>query len=169
MKADLNQASKDGATPALMPAATGHIQSLKLLVKIEADLNQPDKKGYTAAMIPAGEGQTESLKVLAESKADLNQPDNDGFTPALLSANKGRAGALQVLVDAAADVNTTMTTAPCHSPSTIAVLMGQMPLYKLLLATGADTAYKALLKLEQSFKTVGGTAERILQERAHKT
>ena len=43
-------------------------------------------------------------------------------------------GALQVLIDAAADVNTTMTVASCHSPLTIAALMGQMPVYELMLA-----------------------------------
>ena len=47
-------------------------------------------------------------------------------------------------------------------------LFSPAPLYDLLLANGADTAYKVLPKLEEPFKTVGGTAEQILQECAHK-
>ena len=62
-----------------------------------------------------------------------------------------------------------MTVASCHSPLTIAALQGQLRVYELLLANGADTAYKALPKHDEPFKTAGGTAEQILQERASKT
>merc|ERR1712166_843283 len=98
-------------------------------------------------------------------QADLNQPANGGATAAFLSAQEGHTGALQVLIDAAADVNTTMTVDSCHSPLTIAALMGQMSVYELLLANGADTAYQALPKHDEPSKTAGGTAEQILQQR----
>ena len=73
-----------------------------------------------------------------------------------------------MLIDAAADVNTAMTVAS-YSPLTIAALQGQLRVYELLLANEADTAYKALPKHGEAFKTAGGTAEQILQERASKT
>ena len=157
--------------PALISyAALGSTQQLrKLLSNGTEQIDYQSSGGQTSAYISAAHGQTQSLKVLAEMMADLNQATKDGATPALVSAQEGHVGALQVLIDAAVDVNTTMTVDSCHSPLTIAALMGQMSVYELLLANGADTAYKALPKLEEPFKTAGGTAEQILQERAHKT
>ena len=168
MKADLNQSNNKGSTPASMSAQYDQTECLKVLAEMKADLNQSDNKGYAPALMSARTGHTQSLKVLVECKVDLNQPANDGATAVFLSAQYGHVGALQVLIDAAADVNTTMTVASCHSPLTIAALEGQMSVYELLLANGADTAYKALPKHEEPFKTAGGTAEQILQERARK-
>ena len=92
-----------------------------------------------------------------------------GTTAAFYSAQHGRVDIPQVLIDAAADVNITTTVDSCHSPLTIAALMGQMPVYELLLANGADMAYQALPKHEEPEKTAGGNAEQILQERAWQT
>ena len=106
---------------------------------------------------------------MAESRANLDLADKVNATPAFMAAQKGNSDCLHVPFDAAADVNTTMTVASCHSPLTIAALQSQLRVYELLLANEADTAYKALPKHGEAFKTAGGTAEQILQERASKT
>ena len=159
----------DGSTPALRAAVNGQVDCLRLLAENKANLDLPDEDGYTPATAAAQEGQVDCLRILAEHKADLDLPKKDGATPAFVSAQEGQTGCLRVLIDAAADVNTAMTVASCHSPLTIAALQGQLRVYELLLASGADTAYKALPKHDEPYKTAGGTAEQILQERASKT
>ena len=61
MKADLNQANKNGDTPALKKAYEGHTWSLKLLAEMEADLNQPDKDSNTPTIMLALNGHVQSL------------------------------------------------------------------------------------------------------------
>jgi hypothetical protein len=149
---------------------SGRIQKLRDLFS-EGNTEGIDYKsteGCTPAYVSAQEGHTECLQLLADRKADLNQPTNDGATPAFISAQEGHFEAICVLINAAADVKAPMAVASCHSPLTIAALQGHLPVYELLLANGADTAYKALPKHEEPFKTTGGTAEQILQERAQR-
>ena len=57
-----------------------------------------------------------------------------------------------------------MTEASHHSPLTIAAHQGHAAVYELLLHNGAGAAHRALPKLEEPFKTDGGTAEQILKE-----
>ena len=50
LKADVNQAANDGATPAYIAAQGGNIDCIKVLSEYHANLNQPDKsdkKGLT--------------------------------------------------------------------------------------------------------------------------
>ena len=85
-----------------------------------------------------------------------------------MAAHKNNTEALQVLIGAGADVNAQMSQGSCHSPLTIAALQGHLAAHELLVANGADTAYEALPKLDQPFKTAGGTAEQILNQNGAK-
>ena len=110
-------------------------------------------------------GRTEKLRKLPSNGTEqVNYQNIEGCTALFYSAQRGHVSALQMLIAATTDVNTTMTVDSCHSALTISALKCNIPMYELLLASGADTAHKALPQLKEPYKTVGGTAEQILHQ-----
>ena len=65
MGCDVNQATKDGETPAFLAAQEGHTAALKHLVKAGCDVNQAAKDGRTPADIAAQNGLTAALAAAA--------------------------------------------------------------------------------------------------------
>ena len=60
----MNQAAKDGHTPAYIAAREVNTAALELLVKAGCDVNQVASVGRTPAFIAAQEGQTAALELL---------------------------------------------------------------------------------------------------------
>lgn len=79
-KADVNQASRYGATP-LMFAAQGDVESTRILLAAGANPNSvvPDN-GQTALIIASTMGQLDVVKALLDKGADPNIKDANSFT-----------------------------------------------------------------------------------------
>jgi ankyrin repeat protein len=65
---NLNQPDKNGTTPAIIAALSGHAEALRVLAKNGVDLNQPNKNGFTPEFVAAEKGHKAALQVIREFK-----------------------------------------------------------------------------------------------------
>ena len=149
---------KNGFTALMNASVYGRVEVMKDLVAAGADIHSVDGEGAKAFKDSLRENRFSSLKTLLDSGANPNwKVDND--YPALLYAIeiKQNVETVEMLVKAKADVNVTRKQGLIYSGPSIgtpmphfyeysaliaAVKRGSLPLVKILLQAGADTAYK---------------------------
>jgi ankyrin repeat protein len=85
--ANVNAKNKYGYTAAMLAAANGHTDALKVIAEAGADLNLQDNVGNTAAMMAAICGKIKELEYLLNAKnddgnykVDRNLTNNEGET-----------------------------------------------------------------------------------------
>jgi ankyrin repeat protein len=123
----------DGATPALLAAASGEeddAAGVQLLLKHKARVDARDAHGRSALHEAAHAGHVEVIAALLAANADVQARDGHGRTPLLDAARGARLPALESLAAAGADV---------------AALDGEGR-GALALACAADTSVPALVR-----------------------
>ena len=71
----------EGAAALLIAAASGHVDTLRLLIERGSNVNLADDHSDTALMSAVRAGSIESVKLLLVSGADVNARDQAGRTP----------------------------------------------------------------------------------------
>eukprot|EP00037_Helgoeca_nana_P009620 m.84202 g.84202 ORF g.84202 m.84202 type:complete len:805 (+) comp19696_c0_seq2:199-2613(+) len=103
----INLQSKIGCTPLCLAAATGSIESVRMLLDAEASVSLTDKRAFTALSHAASGGHTEIVALLLQQPGvnpDQLQVTSQG-NPLILAARSGRMDVLTLLMDASGDVN----------------------------------------------------------------
>jgi ankyrin repeat protein len=114
-----DQILSTGATPLLLAAKVGDLDSMKLLLKYHALIDLPNSQGVTPLMAAAGMGHSfnptrgrfktdeeaaEDVKLLKEAGAKINGADEQGLTALHSAAAHGWNDAVKVLVADGADL-----------------------------------------------------------------
>lgn len=100
----VNTPDSHGTTPLMYAAATGSIETMKLLLDRGADPNVKNAFGATALMWAAGD--IGKVRLLLAKGADLNARSNFGRTPLMLAAlHDGSHEIAKLLIDRGADVS----------------------------------------------------------------
>jgi FOG: Ankyrin repeat len=95
--ADMNKATKDGATPAHIASQQGHVEVLRVLNELGADMNKAMNDGATPAHIASRNGHAEVLRVLGELGADLNALSSLELSPLAIACVMGNGGVVRIL------------------------------------------------------------------------
>ena len=93
---DIN-ASTDYGDTALMMAARGDTDIVKLLLERGANPNSKDDIGYTALLIASIEGHTDTVQLLLDRGADPNIPANDGDTALMMASRQELTDIVELL------------------------------------------------------------------------
>lgn len=105
---DVNEKSKkDGATPLMKAAYSGHIEIVKFLLQNQAKIDERNDEGQTALFYACDMGNKEIVQILLQSLADINIKNRFGST-ALIKAINYHSTSLEIvkmLIQAGADVN----------------------------------------------------------------
>ena len=64
MEADINVQDKSGGSSLMVPAWTGQLDILRLLLENKAEVNAKDKHGKTALMLATEQGQVKAIELL---------------------------------------------------------------------------------------------------------
>ena len=80
-KADVNAADKDGATPLLLAAESGHAAVVELLLKHQADVNAANTYGSTPLHFAALKGSIAVVELLLNYQADVNAKTERAIHP----------------------------------------------------------------------------------------
>jgi ankyrin repeat protein len=114
-----DQVLSTGATPLLLAAKAGDIDSIKLLLKYKPIIDLPNSMGVTPLMAAAGLGHSfnptrgrfktdeqaaESVKLLQEAGAEINGHDRSGMTALHSAAEHGWNDTVKLLVADGADL-----------------------------------------------------------------
>jgi ankyrin repeat protein len=95
----------------------GHLEIVKLLVKLGADLEARETYGRTALHLAAREGRSGTIALLIVLGADIAAKNSQGETPLHEAAGNNQLAAVKVLLDHKAAVNATDSVlyTPLHS------------------------------------------------------
>ena len=129
-----NQALQNGATPLLIAAQQGHLETAQYLAGHGAAVDQATSDGATPLLIAAQEGHLEVAQYLVEQGAQVNQATNDGVTPLLIAALKGHLEVVQYLVGQGAQVDQANKNGA--TPLYVAAQEGQLETVQYLVAHG---------------------------------
>jgi len=130
--ADIEIANKDGQTPIIR---TKNTLALSLLVKRGANINAKDNYGYTALRWATQNGNIPAMKLLLDSGANTEIRCNLGRTP--IFHTNDHEEALSLLMKKGANINAKDREG--KTALRLATQIGDIPLMKLLLDSGADT------------------------------
>ncbi|KAF7562058.1 hypothetical protein G7046_g2099 [Stylonectria norvegica] len=137
--ADLNLSSRNGNTPLLAAASTGHEETIRYLIANGADLSaSTSQSGYTAMHMAAHKDKAHILRYLIASGAAIDPLDSAGETPLLIAAKLGNNDGATTLVNLGAEydhVGPDGMSVLAH-----AVKAGKLELVNLLLERGAGQA-----------------------------
>jgi hypothetical protein len=106
LKADPNQAAKNGATPAYTAAQVGNVDCVRVLERLEADLCKEDKDGLMASHQAAMNGHCGVISLLKELNIPLNKCSKNGDTPLKLAQDHKQDKCAKLLEDMALDDET---------------------------------------------------------------
>ena len=109
---EVDKALKDGSTPLLIAATSGHAAVVSALLRAGADLTAAAKDGSTALLEATSNGHEAAVLALlagnAAKAADACQAmDEEGCTPLLEAVSRGYAGIVMALLRAGADAHQT--------------------------------------------------------------
>lgn len=153
--ANLNARDEDGETPLIGAAATGELESIRLLTAAKADATAADKQGRTALINAAGitaaqmhsfsidEGAvTKMVELLLDAGSDVKAKSKyEGITPLIAAAREGHADAVAILLAHKAPLNG-KTEPDGYTALMEAAKAGHADVVKLLLDAGADPKIK---------------------------
>ena len=149
--ADVEAASRLGATPIALAAGNGNSAMILLLLDAGSDAKATVlQSGETPLMLAARAGDVESVKVLLDAGAELDAVDTyRGATALLWASEQNHAAVVQLLVEHGANLNArtrTVVTEGRRGPSTpeggltglmLATREGGLDTVKVLLAAKA--------------------------------
>ncbi|XP_071085224.1 putative ankyrin repeat protein RF_0381 [Haliotis cracherodii] len=105
-KLDINSRGKNGDTPAMVAAWTGHGELVDFLVKKGADMSLVNYGGDNILHQSCKGGDVETVKrVLEQDKLGINSRSKNGSTPVMMAAKAGREGLVTFLVKIGADMS----------------------------------------------------------------
>ncbi|QPC77262.1 hypothetical protein HYE68_008014 [Fusarium pseudograminearum] len=136
MGANPNLPSRNGNTPLLAAAATGHDETVRYLIAHGADPTETHgQSGYTPMHMAAHKDKPHILRLLAESEAPIDVLDRNGETPLLIAAKLGNSQSILRLINLGADIERVGPDG--MSVLSHAVKMGDVDLVTALLELGA--------------------------------
>ncbi|RSL59840.1 hypothetical protein CEP53_005635 [Fusarium sp. AF-6] len=134
--ANPNTSSRNGNTPLLAAAATGHDESVRYLLAKGADPSMTQgQSGYSPMHMAAHKDKPYVLQLLAGSGAPIDLLDKMGETPLLVAAKLGNSQSALRLIKLGADVERVGPDG--MSVLSHAVKLGDMNLVSALLEQGA--------------------------------
>lgn len=102
--ADVNRTNTNGSTPLLHAASKGHLDVVRLLLKLRADINHKDNvEGTMPLMTALYTKEQEVVKWLVKLSADTNLTDKSGITPLMVAIHEKQHEVVKWLVKAGAD------------------------------------------------------------------
>lgn len=168
---DVNEATEDGYTGLFCAAQNGYADVVKRFVADDrVDINKACDDGHIPFTKACENGHLEVVKILAaDQRLNINYVyEEDGTTALFFASQEGYNDIAELLLaDERVDVSQTMTIASRHSPLTIAAYFGHADVCATLVEHGADRGYEAQPKDDEPYRTAGGTAAAIAQERGH--
>lgn len=136
MGANPNLPSRNGNTPLLAAAATGHDETVRYLIAHGADPTETHgQSGYTPMHMAAHKDKPHILRLLADSEAPIDVLDRNGETPLLIAAKLGNSQSILRLINLGADIERVGPDG--MSVLSHAVKMGDVGLVTALLELGA--------------------------------
>ncbi|KAM0555730.1 hypothetical protein ACHAPJ_006121 [Fusarium lateritium] len=134
--ANPNLPSRNGNTPLLSAAATGHDETVRYLIAHGADPSATQgQSGYSPMHMAAHKDKPHILRLLAESGAPVDILDKMGETPLLIAAKLGNSQSTLRLIKLGADIERVGPDG--MSVLSHAVKMGDVDLVTALLERGA--------------------------------
>ena len=153
-KAALETNTKDGgqiATPLIIAARNGHLNSVKILLGYEAvieargtlKIREEVAEGCTPLWAAAATGHLDVVKLLIEQNADVDGRTSTGSTPLRAAAHEGHLDVVRCLVESGADVNARHYNEE-STPLIVACYWGHLSVATYLIDKGAfmDLQYK---------------------------
>ena len=153
-KAALETNTKDGgqiATPLIIAARNGHLNSVKILLGYEAvieargtlKIREEVAEGCTPLWAAAATGHLDVVKLLIEQNADVDGRTSTGSTPLRAAAHEGHLDVVRCLVESGADVNARHYNEE-STPLIAACYWGHLSVATYLIDKGAfmDLQYK---------------------------
>ncbi|PCD35539.1 hypothetical protein AU210_008108 [Fusarium oxysporum f. sp. radicis-cucumerinum] len=136
--ADPNLPSRNGNTPLLAAASTGHDETVRYLIAHGADpAATQGHSGYSAMHMAAHKDKPHILQLLSDAGAPVDILDKTGETPLLVAAKLGNAQSIFRLIRLGADVERVGPDG--MSILSHAVKMGDVDLVTALLELGRTT------------------------------
>ena len=153
-KTALETKTKDGshfATPLIIAACNGHLNSVKIILRYNADIEAPGtvkvgdevSEGCTPLWAAAATGCLDVVKLLIERNADVDGRTQAGTTPLRAAAHEGHLDVVRCLVESGADVNAGNYNEE-STPLMAACYWGHLSVVTYLIDKGAfmDLQYK---------------------------
>ena len=145
-KTALETKTKDGshfATPLIIAAHNGHLNSVKILLGYGADIDARGTleigdevaEGCTPLWAAAAFGHLDVVKLLIERNADVDGRASKGSTPLWAAAHQGHLDVVRCLVESGADVNA--LTIIENTPLMISCYRGHLSVATYLIDKGA--------------------------------
>jgi ankyrin repeat protein len=156
----------DWATPLHLASRWGHVEAVRMLLKLGADVTAQSKFGWTPLHLSSRRGDAEVTRMLLEYGADVSAPNNLGLTPLLLASRSGNVEVTRMLLERGADVTTQDKDG--SSPLHLASLRGHAEVARMLLEHRADVSAQnslGLTPLQLASRSGYVEATRILLER----
>ena len=140
--ADINAESETGATPLVLAAENGKLETLQFILQHKDKIANIEAKGVgggTALHVAAREGHVDIIELLFTNGADINAESETGATPLVLAAENGKIEALQfILQHKDKIVNIEARGAGGGTALHVAAIKGHADVIELLLTNGAD-------------------------------
>ena len=137
--ADVNLALHTGTTPLVFAAHSGHIEVVRVLLRVPAiEVNHMTKSAITALAMACAKGHQDVATLLLEKGADPNIAHDNGIAPLHTACLRGRTDIVKILLDAGADMDGETAIIPAdgvadsYTPHRIAELMGHREIMTLL-------------------------------------
>ena len=135
MRADVGQATNDGATPLFVACLNGHDGVARLLIEKGADVGQAKNNGATPLLVSCFNGHDDVARLLMEHGADVGQVGKKGVTPLHVACYEGHVDLARMLIEWQANVNA--LTEEGTSSLCWACKKGRADVARLLLRAGA--------------------------------
>lgn len=120
----------DYTCPLILAAATGHVDSIELLLEAGAEI-QPGDQAESPLLVATVRGHEDAVRALLAAGADVDVGEVSGVSPLMVIAAVGALDMARILVEAGADVQ--LETSDGHSALTAASEQGHRALYRYLV------------------------------------
>ena len=150
---DINCQTKFGATPLILAAKCGYLDTVDLLLDYGADPNIQYRGKQNALLFAAGNGHYECIQSLLRHEVNVNQANVQNVTPLMRATQQGHNECVLLLTEHGADVNIQDTYG--RTAAHFAVENGNSTALRILLKAGTDL----------DLKTKGGNTVQAYAER----
>ncbi len=133
---DKEKITLGGRLQKLLAGETGVAEDFDQRWRTEV-VNVQNNFGLSPLHYAAGGGHEEALELLLEQGAEINITDNQGLSPLFLAARNGHEDVVDILVRWG-DIDLESSDELAHTPLSIAIMNGHLPVFAKLLNSGAD-------------------------------